>query len=340
MPTAAPPTLPLAVMAVMSEPSDFVANAIFPTTNAPGGVLLPGERIMRATGYRMRKEDVRKGAEGRSLRSIPGQKPKRVQMGVESYNIVAPAYEVEAEVDTLGEKINAGLGNIGLTDVEQYAAEQLGQALLIDQEQRLNGLLVPANFNTAANLTGSSDGFWSNDTTDPIVQLQDVALTLIRAAGMAAGNILQLVFSAEDWNAFRNNAKVRARFGDGIAPQEVDPFVKLIGSAIFSGSGRNLPVDIRVAYATAVGGVAGDPDDADFIISGKSCMTISLPGDGVGRTDNLRRRAYGKGYVGTEPIITPYDEGAHSRVYNCIHARGLEIFDQSAGALFTGMTES
>lgn len=335
----ASPTLQIAARAAFTEPSLYAAEFLFPRTPIPGAAIKPGEMVYRGKAFRVRKELNRQSPGTIDLRAVEFQEPTRVFSSLEDYDVEAPIFAVATPIQTV--QIET-MDRFGIANWEEDVASPfLVSTLLNDRERRAAATLQSGNFGQT--FVGSSAGYWSDDSVDPIAMIQEAVITIEQGGGtLEAGQIYRMMFSQGEFNAFVRNAQVRARFGDASAPATPNDVINLLKNTVLAG----YPVEfqnafeIRIAKATASTGNVGQNPSPTYVIENKSCLVRSQPTIQGNSGDGLRRRAWGKGYSMMELTIDTYERTDQQAVYyRGQHATSESIYDASLGVLFDTMTQ-
>ena len=203
----ASPTLQIAARAAFTEPSLYIAEFLFPRTPIPGAAIKPGEMVYRGKAYRVKKNQNRQSPGTTDLRAVEFQEPQRVFSTLEDYDVDAPVFQVATPIMTAQ---LATMDRFGISNWEEDVASPfLVDTLLNDRERRAAQLLVSGNF--GSNFSGSADGYWTDDSVDPIEQIQQAVIDIEQGGGtLEAGQMYRMMFSQADFNAFVRNAQVRA----------------------------------------------------------------------------------------------------------------------------------
>jgi len=335
----ASPTLQIAARAAFTEPSLYVAEFLFPRVPVPGAAIKPGEMTYRGKAFRVRKNQNRQSPGFTDLRAKEFQEPQRVFSTLEDYDVDSPVYQVATPVMTAQLQTMDRFGVINWE--EDVATPFLVNTLLNDRETRASALLVSGNFGTT--FTGSSDGYWTDDTVDPIEQIQQAVIDIEQNGGtLESGQMYRLMFSQADFNAFVRNAKVRARFGDAAAPATPNDVLNLVKNTVMAGYPAEMQAafEIRIAKATATTDNIGQNSIPAYIVTDKTCLVRSIPTIQGNSGDGIRRRAWGKGYSMMELTIDTYEKTEEQALYyRAQHATSESVYDDTLGVLFDTMTQ-
>ena len=334
------PTLQLAMRAAFTEPVLYVGEFLFPRTPIPGAAIKPEEMTYRAKAFRVAKNQNRQSPGEVDLRAVPFQEAQRVFSTLEDYDVEAPIYRVAAPI--MNDQLKT-MSQFGIANWEQSVASPLiVNTLLNDRERRVAAKLVSGNFGT--NYTGSGDGYWTDDSVDPIEQIQQAVIAMEQAGGtLEDGQEYRMMFSQADFNAFVRNAQVRARFGDASAPATPADVLNLIKNTIMAGypSAMQAAFDIRIAKATAATGNVGQNPSPTYIISNKTCLVRSQPTLQGNSGDGLLIRSWGKGYSMLDLTVDTYQKDDEEALYyRGKHATAEEVYDSSLGVLWSNITQS
>lgn len=335
----ASPTLQIAARAAFTEPSLYAAEFLFPRVPIPGAAIKPGEMVYRGKAFRVRKNQNRQSPGTIDLRAVEFQEPTRVFSTLEDYDVEAPIYQVATPIMTAQLET---MDRFGIANWEEDVASPfLVNTLLNDRERRAAALLVSGNFGQT--FTGSGDGYWSDDSVDPIGQIQDAVIAIEQNGGtLEAGQIYRMMFSQNDFNSFVKNAQVRARFGDASAPATPSDVINLLKNTVMAGYPVEMQnaFEIRIAKATASTGNVGLNPTPAYVIENKSCLVRSQPTIQGNSGDGLRRRAWGKGYSMMELTIDTYEKTEQQAIYyRGQHATAESVYDETLGVLFDTMTQ-
>ena len=336
----ASPTLQIAARAAFTEPSLYVAEFLFPRTPIPGAAIKPGEMVYRGKAFRVLKNQNRQSPGTTDLRAVEFQEPQRIFSTLEDYDVDAPVFQVATPIMTTQ---LTTMDRFGISNWEEdVAAPFLVNTLLNDRERRAAALLVSGNF--GKNFTGAGDGYWTDDSVDPIEQIQQAVIDIEQNGGtLESGQMYRMMFSQADFNAFVRNAQVRARFGDAAAPATPADVLNLIKNTVMAGYPAEMQAafEIRIAKATATTGNVGQPTPGPaYVVTDKTCLVRSQPTIQGNSGDGLRRRSWGKGYSMLELTIDTYEKTDEQAIYyRGQHATAESVYDTSLGALFATMTQ-
>ena len=335
----ASPTLQIAARAAFTEPSLYIAEFLFPRTPIPGAAIKPGEMVYRGKAYRVKKNQNRQSPGTTDLRAVEFQEPQRVFSTLEDYDVDAPVFQVATPIMTAQ---LATMDRFGISNWEEDVASPfLVDTLLNDRERRAAALLVSGNFGTT--FTGSSDGYWTDDSVDPIEQIQQAVIDIEQGGGtLEAGQMYRMMFSQADFNAFVRNAQVRARFGDAAAPATPADVLNLVKNTVMAGYPAEMQAafEIRIAKATASTGNVGQNATPAYVVTNKTCLVRSQPTIQGNSGDGLRRRSWGKGYSMLELTIDTYEKTDEQAIYyRGQHATAESVYDDTLGVLFDTMTQ-
>ena len=335
----ASPTLQIAARAAFTEPSLYIAEFLFPRTPIPGAAIKPGEMVYRGKAYRVRKNQNRQSPGTTDLRAVEFQEPQRVFSTLEDYDVDAPVFQVATPIMTAQ---LATMDRFGISNGEEDVASPfLVDTLLNDRERRAAQLLVSGNF--GSNFSGAVDGYWTDDSVDPIEQIQQAVIDIEQGGGtLEAGQMYRMMFSQADFNAFVRNAQVRARFGDAAAPATPADVLNLIKNTVMAGYPAEMQAafEIRIAKATASTGNVGPNPSPTYVVTDKTCLVRSQPTIQGNSGDGLRRRSWGKGYSMLELTIDTYEKTDEQAIYyRGQHATAESVYDSTLGVLFDTMTQ-
>lgn len=335
----ASPTLQIAARAAFTEPSLFIAEFLFPRTPVPGAAIKPGEMTYRGKAFRVRKNQNRQSPGTVDLRAVEFAEPQRVFSTLEDYDVDAPIYQVATPIMTAQLQT---MDRFGISNWEEDVATPfLVNTLLNDRERRAAALLVSGNFGDT--YTGAGDGYWTDDSVDPVAQIQEAVIQIEQNGGtLENGQNYRLMFSQGDFNAFVNNAKVRARFGDASAPATPADVLNLIKNTVMAGYPPEMQAafEIRIAKATAATDNIGQNTTPAYIVSDKTCLVRSQPTIQGNSGDGLRRRAWGKGYSMLELTIDTYEKTDEQAIYyRGQHATSESVYDDTLGVLWDTITQ-
>ena len=335
----ASPTLQIAARAAFTEPSLYVAEFLFPRTPIPGAAIKPGEMVYRGKAYRVKKNQNRQSPGTTDLRAVEFQEPQRIFSTLEDYDVDAPVFQVATPIMTAQLQT---MDRFGISNWEEDVATPfLVDTLLNDRERRAAALLVSGNFGT--NFSGAGDGYWTDDSVDPIEQIQSAVISIEQGGGtLEAGQMYRMMFSQADFNAFVRNAQVRARFGDAAAPATPADVLNLIKNTVMAGYPAEMQAafEIRIAKATASTDNVGQNTTPAYVVTNKTCLVRSQPTIQGNSGDGLRRRSWGKGYSMLELTIDTFEKTDEQAIYyRGQHATAESVYDDTLGALFATMTQ-
>jgi len=314
----------------------YIAAILFPRVPVPGAAIKPDEMVYRGKGFRAKKNQNRQTPGKLNLKATPFTKPNRIFNTIEDYDIESTIYWVDAPV------MNAQLETMDRFGIMNYEEDivqpQLISALLNERESRVSDVLVAGNFGFV--IDGSAgDGYWDDDAVDPIKQVQNAILSIEQKGGTwEEGQMYAFVFSQDAFNAFINNANVRARFGDASAPATPEDILNLLKNTIMAGYPPEVQgsFTIRIAKATGTDANLGQNADPEYFIKNKAVLIRTIKGIDGNAGDGLRKRAWAKGYSLLDVMISAYeDDGEEATYYRAKHAYGDQIYDETLGALWT-----
>jgi hypothetical protein len=347
----ASPSLQVAALAAMNPPDSFVAPVLFPRCAVPGAAMKPGENEYKATAYRVTKNNNRSKPGEVSLEMQPGHRPNRIYSTLEDYAVSSKVYEVDHPVSDYARPTLEAFG------ITNYAADvampEVMETLRLDRERRAVAFL-----SNTANFGGNTAGTWGDDNNDPIEQLDAAIRSILLGFGTPSpeqGHALDFVLSDDAWRAFRNNAKVRARFkiteDTPVLPSELSGFI----TKVLAIGDNPLPVRIRVSYAQDGGGAnEGQTFTPAFLLANKAALVVSckastiplasIPGSGAiaaRAQSELRWRSWGRGYSMLDPTIKTIElEDTSELIFRGVHATTDTLYDATGGYLWTAPASS
>lgn len=341
----ASPTVQVAALAAFNRPGSYIAPALFPRCPIPGAAMKPGDNTFRGTAYRVEKNNNRRLPGELSLEMVPGRRPNRTYSTLEDYSLSAKLYHLDEPVSShaLPTLDRFGIDNY-LADV---AVPSVMSGLLQDRERRVAALIADT-----ANFGGNSSSSWLDDNIDPIEQLDTALRTMLLGFGEFDPTLhsLQFVLALNAWTAFRNNAKVRARFkiteDTPVMPGEMSTYI----GKVLSVGDTVYPVNIRIASASDGGGAnEGETFSGSFIIDDVAVLAINgRPSEIPLRTiasaaalqsqaeADLRTRSWGRGYSMLDPTVsTIKPEETSEMITRVEHATTDTIYDATGGYVWT-----
>jgi len=335
----ASPTLQIAARAAFTEPALFIAEFLFPRTPVPGAAIKPGEMTYRGKAFRVRKNQNRQSPGTVDLRAVEFAEPQRVFSTLEDYDVESPIFQVATPIMTAQLQT---MDRFGISNWEEDVATPfLVNTLLNDRERRAAALLVSGSFGQT--YTGSGDGYWTDDSVDPVAQIQEAVIQIEQNGGtLENGQNYRMMFSQADFNAFVRNANVRARFGDASAPATPADVLNLIKNTVMAGYPPEMQAafEIRIAKATAATDNIGQNTTPSYIVQDKTCLVRSQPTIQGNSGDGLRRRAWGKGYSMLELTIDTYEKTDEQAIYyRAQHATSESVYDNTLGVLWESVTQ-
>lgn len=340
----ASPTVQIAALAAFNTPASYVAGFIFPRCPIPGAAMAPGENKFRGKAYRVKKNLNRQAPGEVSLEMQPDQRPPRLFTGIEDYDLTCNVYHVDTPISEYAEPT---MNRFGIENYESdVVAPFLVNAMLNDREKRVSDII-----SNTANFGGNASGFWADDNVDPIEQLDTAARAIEQGFGtLGPEHTFRLMMSDDAFRAFRNNAKVRARFriveDTPATPSEVSSYINKI-LTLEAGGGPGF--EIRVAKATAATTNVGQNTSPTYLIANKAVLVVgaresttpltAIPRSAElqGRAEaDLRLRSWGRAYTMLDPTISSHtDKDTAAIIYRGAHATTDVVYDSSGGYVWT-----
>lgn len=354
-------TIAQATAAAMPRIDGFIASAMFPTCpfhEAPNKI---GQVTYEGIAYREPRDLVHNGVSGKDITKVPGQLPHQFAYELESYNAKATmrTFDLPIDFDEVESLPAFGLQRWADRNVPERAA----RLALIEQESRLNSMLVSGNFGT--NLTGGTD-FTPLDvsSSDPIKELFLPMFEGITSIGGDLEDEQELVIgmTSSVFNALINSPSFQSRLGDGEDALSVRGVAGVLKGALlgrYPGSAR-LNLILRVATAKGKGNVNEGQQRAatsltPYITGDKVAMVVrakpslramgdiisALKEQGPTAAETLadamtdmQRRTYGRKYIARDASMKHIqNDDLEVHRFRFKEASDLGLFDIGLGAL-------
>jgi hypothetical protein len=335
----ASPTLRRLTEQALNAQRAFVADFLFPTVPVTEAIPVDGGNAFKATAYRVAKNNARQLPGDTSLLQAFGQELVTVNTTIEDYDLVIRKYGAKSFQDE--DAFNAMNGMFSTW--EQTIAKTLAEAIAIDKERRaLKFVDTAANFAAGHTFAGSASTYWNNDNNDPDEQFVVARDRLIQMGGLSEGGAIHLVFSPKDFDAYRNNAKIRAKFGDGYSPQKLTPFIEHLRGVLQPDPDAEINLKVRIASAVSQPGNLGDPDDQAYLWNGRTVLA-AVPREGA---NGIQDRGWAKGYALASNGFTNalrskrfMDDNRRGFFWQSECAKEFGLFDNTLALLWDGIRE-